>query len=307
MVSDREHHVAAYDDVTALARRIASFVDSSLRDGIDVVTVTRPQVGTAVERLLLARGTDLDRARGDGRFVTADAEESLGRFMVDGRPDAHLFADLLASLAPGDGPLGAFGEMVSLLWERGEVAAALELEQLWNTAILERPVRLLCAYPGEVLAGASLDDVARLCALHDHVSVVGAHPAAGAVRSDRSEALSSVLLPVSAAVGTVRRFTRETLGAWGLDDLVDDVALITSELATNAVTHAASPFRTSLVRTDDVVRVSVEDGSRVWPQRQEAMPEDQDGRGMAIIATLAERSGCDSTPRGKVAWAELAL
>ncbi len=307
MVSDREHHVAAYDDVAALARRIAGFVDASLLDGIDVVTVCRPVVRDAVERRLQTQGTDTEAARRDGRLVTVDAEETLGRFLVDGRPDPHLFTEVLRSLAPGDGPLSAFGEMVSLLWERGEVAAALELEQLWGTAVVERPIRLLCAYPGELLAGADLDDVAKLCALHDHVSLVGAAPDASPAWSGRSEARSSILLPVSAAVGSVRRFTRETLAAWGLDDLVDDVALVTSELATNAVTHAASPFRTSLVRTDGVVRVSVEDGSRVWPQQQDALPEDQDGRGMAIVATLSERSGCDSTPRGKVAWAELTL
>ena len=55
------------------------------------------------------------------------------------------------------------------------------------------------------------------------------------------------------------------------------------------------------------MRISVEDGSSTWPERHEASPGDQDGRGMAIVATLSERSGCDSTPAGKVAWAELSL
>jgi hypothetical protein len=63
-------------------------------------------------------------------------------------------------------------------------------------------------------------------------------------------------------------------------------------------------FRTSLTRTDGIVRV-VEDRSRAWPERHHARPSDQDGRGMAIVAALSQRSGCESTPGGKVAWAEL--
>ena len=152
-----------------------------------------------------------------------------------------------------------------MLWERGEVVAALELESLWNTAIVKHPIRLLCAYPGELLAGADLGDVARMCGLHDHVSLVGAHPGAGEMPTGDDAALSSVHLPVPAAVASVRRFVREALAGWGLDDLVGDVTLVTSELATNAITHGSSPFRTSLVRADGVVRVAVEDGSMAWP------------------------------------------
>ena len=59
------------------------------------------------------------------------------------------------------------------------------------------------------------------------------------------------------------------------------------------------------MRTGDVVRVSVEDGSSAWPRIHHALPGDQDGRGMAIVAVLSARSGCDSTVGGKVAWAEL--
>jgi anti-sigma regulatory factor (Ser/Thr protein kinase) len=249
---------------------------------------------------------------GSGEHQVAAYEDAaalvarVSRFMVGGRPDPHLFAEVVSSMVPAGGrPLSAFGEMVALLWERGEVVAALELESLWETALEAHAIRLLCAYPAELLAGARLNDVALMCGLHDHVSLVGAHPTAGGVPSNGDAAHSSVHLPVPAAVASVRRFVRDALTAWGLDDPEGDVALVTSELATNAITHGSSPFRTSLVLTDSVVRVSVEDGSRAWPQQHHAHPDDQDGRGMAIVATLSRTSGCDSTPHGKVAWAEL--
>jgi MEDS: MEthanogen/methylotroph, DcmR Sensory domain len=305
----REHEVAAYDDAAVLVARVTDVVASSLDDGVPVATISRPAHRDAVDRLLAARGVDADGARRDGLLITLDADESMARFMVDGQPDPDLFAGFVASLVPSDGrPVSAFGEMVALLWERGEVAAALELESLWNSALVKHPVRLLCAYPAGLLADAELADVATMCGLHDHVSLAGPHRGPAGTIMDGDVARSGVHLPVPAAVGSVRGFVRESLTGWGLDHLVGDAVLITSELATNAVTHGSSPFRTSLVRSGDVVRVSVEDGSTAWPRfHHHALPGDQDGRGMAIVAILSRRSGCDSTVGGKVAWAELSV
>jgi hypothetical protein len=305
-MTDRGHEVAAYDDVASLVARVADLVSSSLDLGVPVVTISRPAHRQAVDELLAERGTDAERARRDGRLTTLDAAESMARFMVGGRPDPDLFAAFVAALVPAAGrPVHAFGEMVALLWERGEVVAALELEALWNTAIVEHPIRLLCAYAGDVLAEAELGQVARMCGLHDQVSLAGSHPDPGEPTPGSDAVSSGVHLPVPVAVATVRGFVREALTAWGLEHLVGDATLITSELATNAVTHASSPFRASLVREGDVVRVSVEDGSSTWPRVQHALPGDQDGRGMAIVAILSRRTGCDSTVGGKIAWAEL--
>jgi anti-sigma regulatory factor (Ser/Thr protein kinase) len=305
-MTDREHEVAVYDDDDALVRRVADFVAHSLDGGVPVVTVTRPAHRRGVDALLAARGVDGVAARRDGLLTTLDAATTMSRFMVDGHPDPQQFAAVVDALVPADAlSVSAFGEMVAMLWERGEVVAALELESLWNAALAQHPVRLLCAYPGDLLAEADLGDVARMCGLHDHVSLTGAHPGSGATTPVDNVARSSVHLPVPAAVGCVRGFVRGALTEWGLDHLVSDAVLITSELATNAVTHGSSPFRTSLVRGDGVVRVSVEDRSSTWPQLHHAMPGDQDGRGMAIVATLSRRTGCSSTAGGKITWAEL--
>ena len=305
-MTDRVHEVAAYDEAASLVDRVAAFVAASLAEDVPVVTVSRPAHRHAVDALLAAQGVDVDRALRDGRLTALDADETLARFLVDGRPDPELFTDLVASLVPAGGQeVSAFGEMVAILWERGEVAAALELESLWNTVIAQHPVRLLCAYPGSVLDDAELGDVARLCGLHDRVSLAGPHPDPGTTTAGDDVARSSVHLPVPAAIGSVRGFVRDALAGWHLDHLVGDAVLVTSELATNAVTHGNSPFRVSLARSGDVVRVSVEDGSSAWPHHHHALPGDQDGRGMAIVAILSRRTGCDATDGGKVAWAEL--
>lgn len=307
-MAEREHLVAAYDEPGVLVACIARFVAESLGHGVPVVTISRPAHRCAVDDVLAGLGADPVGARRNGTLVTLDADETMSLFMVEGRLDPDRFAGVVASLVPTDGgPVSAFGEMVALLWERDEVAAALELETLWNTAIVAHPIRLLCAYPGELLSGASLSDVARACDLHDHVSLIGAHPGAGEVPRCSDAALSSIHLPVPAAVSSARHFVRDALTAWDLPALIGDVTLVTSELATNAITHGSSPFRTSLTRADGVVRVAVEDRSRAWPERHHARPSDQDGRGMAIVATLSQRSGCESTAGGKVAWAELSI
>jgi len=305
-MTDRVHEVAAYDGAASLVARVADFAVASFADDVPVVTISLPAHREAVDALLSARGVDVDRARRDGRLTTLDADEAMARFLVDGRPDPQLFSAFVATLIPAGAPgVSAFGEMVAVLWARGEVAAALELEALWNTAIARHPIRLLCAYPGSMLADSALGDVVRMCDLHDHVSLAGVHPRHTGTRADDDVVLSSVHLPVPAAVGSARGFVRDCLASWGLDHLVGDAVLVTSELATNAVTHGNSPFRASLARTGDVVRLSVEDGSSAWPVYPRALPSDQDGRGMAIVAVLSRRSGCDPTTGGKVAWAEL--
>ena len=248
----------------------------------------------------------------DLRGVTGDLRGRLPRPQAQVEPPIDEVRALLADVrARGD---AALREMTArfdratideLRVPPDEVAAALELESMWNAVIAGRPVRLLCAYPAGELAAADLGDVARLCGLHDRVSLAGPHPGAGATARVGDVVWSSVHLPVPAAVGSVRRFVRDALTGWGLDDLVGDAVLVTSELATNAVTHGGSPFRTSLVRGDRAVRVCVEDGSRTWPELHHALPGDQDGRGMAIVASLSRRTGCDPTTGGKVAWAEL--
>jgi len=287
---------------------VAAFVAASLAQGLPVVMAIRPSNRRAIEASLKELGADPAAASQDGSLVLLDADETISRFMVDGRPDPHRFADLVTSVVPaGGGPISVFGEMVAVLWERGQVVAALELESLWSTALEARPIRLMCAYPGDLLAGACLDEVARMCGLHDHVSLVGAHPDAGEIPTGVDAALSSVHLPVPAAVASVRHFVSDALISWDLPELVEDLTLVTSELATNAIVHGSSPFTTSLVRADGVVKVSVEDGSLAWPERHDALPGDQDGRGMAIVASLSHRSGCEPTPHGKVAWAEISL
>ena len=71
-----------------------------------------------------------------GQLVTLDAADTLAELMVGDHPDPARF-DAAVGEAVRDALVGgrrvrAHGEMVALLWDAGNVGAAIELEDLWN-------------------------------------------------------------------------------------------------------------------------------------------------------------------------------
>ncbi|WP_251050286.1 MULTISPECIES: ATP-binding protein [unclassified Streptomyces] len=122
------------------------------------------------------------------------------------------------------------------------------------------------------------------------------------------------LLPRSLRTpGRARTLVREQLASWEVDDAQAATAeLLLSELVTNAVRHARAPqgrdLGVRLARYDGVLRVEVADaGPAVKLTPQVVADCDERGRGLAIVAALAERWGC--CPRrhgiGKAVWAEV--
>jgi CheY-like chemotaxis protein/anti-sigma regulatory factor (Ser/Thr protein kinase) len=105
------------------------------------------------------------------------------------------------------------------------------------------------------------------------------------------------------SVAEARSFVSETLVELDVDLDLDGVKLLVSELATNAVTHACTPFDVSVHQTGDGVRVEVSDGSLVQPAASE--PSAPGGFGLSIVDTLADSWGFTPSGRGKVVWFEL--
>ncbi|QYC40403.1 Histidine kinase-, DNA gyrase B-, and HSP90-like ATPase [Nonomuraea coxensis DSM 45129] len=104
------------------------------------------------------------------------------------------------------------------------------------------------------------------------------------------------------AVATARRLVREALAVWGLSTLADDLTMVVSEVVTNAIVHAKSAVTLSLHRQGRSVRGEVADHSPVWPTPLPAGPDEEHGRGLAIVAAYSERWGVDPTPDGKIVW-----
>lgn len=113
------------------------------------------------------------------------------------------------------------------------------------------------------------------------------------------------------AVRTARSLVRHTLREWELDSVVDVAALLVSELVTNALRHATGPIGVRVVRgpagAAGVLLVEVSDPLPDPPRERVARPDDEDGRGLQLVASATRRWGTRPGEAGKTVWFELAL
>jgi anti-sigma regulatory factor (Ser/Thr protein kinase) len=96
------------------------------------------------------------------------------------------------------------------------------------------------------------------------------------------------------------------LAEWDLDELSFTTELLLSELVTNAIRHGRAPIGVRLLR-DRTLICEVSDGSTTSPHLRYAASTDEGGRGLFLVAQMAERWGTRYTPAGKVIWAEQPL
>jgi hypothetical protein len=300
---DAGHVVQFYAHQEELSDRVASYLLGALnRDGVAIVIATQAH-RQALEARLTDAGADLAGAVRSGAYLALEARQMADEFVRDGRLDRDGFERMIGGLigqAGRDGsragPVRAYGQAVSVLWDAGLVSAAVELEQLWDDLVRRHSFSLLCGYPADVvMRGGRLDAFAEVCRMHREV--IGSWPPHAAQRTFAF----STEAPAAArhfAVGTLRRL--------GAADQADDVALVVTELAANAVVHAHSAFTVDLAIRPDLLRISVRDDSPVPAaaagQELPAAPL----HGLGAVAALASRWGVEPLgPDGKAVWAEL--
>nr|WP_282189902.1 ATP-binding protein [Streptomyces sp. RPA4-2] len=107
-----------------------------------------------------------------------------------------------------------------------------------------------------------------------------------------------------AAVSYARAHIAEKLASWGLTDAAPTTELIVSELVTNAIRHAQPPIQLRLIDHAGSLVCEVADGSSTSPHLRRARTFDENGRGLFIVAQLAERWGTRHSHHGKTIWAE---
>jgi anti-sigma regulatory factor (Ser/Thr protein kinase) len=106
------------------------------------------------------------------------------------------------------------------------------------------------------------------------------------------------------AVAQARGFVRECL-SWHPDGhAVDDVVVVASELVTNAVVHARTPFSVTLASHRGRVSLTVRDASSALPAGADADPSASGGRGLQVVQALSTAWGVGpDTDGGKSVWA----
>ncbi|MFE9007255.1 ATP-binding protein [Streptomyces sp. NPDC007875] len=113
-------------------------------------------------------------------------------------------------------------------------------------------------------------------------------------------------VPASAEVA--RKLERTALAAWDQEDLVEDAALVITELVSNAVDHARlESIRVVVTRpSEKFVRLGVVDRSRNVPfLRTDSNGDNTRGRGLLLVDALTDRWGTDRYLWGKQVWGEL--
>jgi Histidine kinase-like ATPase domain len=117
------------------------------------------------------------------------------------------------------------------------------------------------------------------------------------------------------SVHACRDFVTATLRRWGAAERQDDVAVVVSELVTNALRHALPapapaagsvrwPIQVGLAWPMSGLLCAVSDPSDLLPVPRVADPLDETGRGLHVVAALSDEWGCSEPgPTGKTVWA----
>lgn len=94
-------------------------------------------------------------------------------------------------------------------------------------------------------------------------------------------------------------------GVGAAETVVEDAILVTSELLTNATLHAVPPIELRVIGDETEIRIEVHDHASYEPRKQRPDAEDEHGRGLQIVAALADRWGTRPTNAGKTVWCVL--
>ncbi len=108
-------------------------------------------------------------------------------------------------------------------------------------------------------------------------------------------------------VSLARAYVATELVSHQLHDLVDDVRMVVSELATNSVLHARTPFTVSLEQRAGVLELTCADDSAQVPRWQQADVVAGGGRGLHMVDHFSSSWGVRPGPAGgKSVWATFA-
>jgi hypothetical protein len=169
------HAVQFYGNDQALFTTVGGFLSEGLIAGQPAVVIATPSHRAAILEELTNRLIDIHQAKRLGDLVCLDAEEMLATFMAGKMPDAGAFRKNVGEAidqALGGRvrtPVRAYGEMVDVLWKRGQPEAAIKLEILWNDLAASHSFQLLCGYSmGNFYKQTEYFE--RVCEQHTHVS-----------------------------------------------------------------------------------------------------------------------------------------
>jgi hypothetical protein len=171
------HLVQLYQtaDKLPLINNVARYMAEGLGRGESSVGVITPEHRELLNAELERLGVDTRAAVREKRLVWLDAQETLSRFIMSGWPDWNRFDAVVGAVirslrpTPEDPAFRAYGEMVNILWQAGQFAAALRLEQFWNKLLSRFSFSLYCAYAADASDQKGRAALEQVLSTHTHV------------------------------------------------------------------------------------------------------------------------------------------
>jgi hypothetical protein len=159
--AESAHGVELWNDLDELAETVARFVAAGDRGILVAQREHHDAFLAALER----------EGWGARPLELVDSGDLLARLLVDGLPSAEAFEEHVGGLVDRmGGEPRVYGDMVDILNGRGEIDAAIALEELWNDLLRRKRFSLLCGYRLDVFAPATqAGPAAEICRVHSHV------------------------------------------------------------------------------------------------------------------------------------------
>lgn len=165
-----DHVVQIYENDDVFLDLLNGFVSGGVNAGDCVIVIATAAHLKALNIRLKNLGYDIATLVSKKQYIPLNAEEMLSQFMVNDWPDETLFmglvGDLISNAKTDDRPVRAFGEMVAILWAKGQVGATVRLEHLWNKFCETQAFCLFCAYPQSGFTQDASESVMHICGAH---------------------------------------------------------------------------------------------------------------------------------------------
>src|SRR5215475_7796128 len=151
-VAPRDHIVQLYQDQDFLNRAVCRFASAGLANGEGVILVSTLPHWNGFHAQLEVENVDVRAAQKRGQLTVVDAAELLPRFMRDAMPDPAIFPGVFGNVVAEARARGGYqkvrvwGEMVNVLWERGDVDASMNLEDQFDQLIKKRDIAVFCSF-----------------------------------------------------------------------------------------------------------------------------------------------------------------
>lgn len=167
------HDVHFYDDDAYLVSAVSRFLGEGMHAGQPMIVIATKAHAARMQESLKASSRD---SFGNADITWLDARETLAAFMEGDMPNEEMFHATIGNVFDRVVAkrsylvVRAYGEMVDLLWNAGNVEGAIALEGLWNDIAAKYSFNLLCAYSkGSSLKNSHNAAFHRICKHHGTV------------------------------------------------------------------------------------------------------------------------------------------